>query len=890
MAEMPKAYDPSAHESAIRSLWQESGYFTPENLPGKRTESFTIVMPPPNVTGTLHLGHAVMLAVEDLMIRFERMRGKRVLWIPGTDHAAIATQTKVEKLILEKEKKSRHDLGREEFLKRVEAFAVKSHDTIVNQVRMMGSSCDWSREAYTLDEKRGEAVNEAFRQLYDMGLLYRGNRVINWCPRCASTLADDEVEYKEGETTLYAFRYVKDFPIVIATTRPETKVGDTAVAVHPEDVRYTKLIGQEIRADFLSVPLTLKIVGHRAVDAAFGTGALGVTPAHSQVDEQIARENELPALQVIGEDGNMTALAGPYAGLPVIEARSRIVADLKKAGLIEKEETVAQNLSVCYRCGTPVEPLPKLQWFIAVNAHFPFAQSKRHPIQGIKDGQEVTLKEVMSHVVKTGQIKIIPERFEKIYFHWIDNLRDWCVSRQIWFGHRIPVWYHSEKKGDDTYAVGAPQKGAGWQQDGDTLDTWFSSGLWTFSTLGWPDEKAKDLATYHPTSVLETGYDILFFWIARMVLMSVALRGEVPFKEVYLHGLVRDEQGRKMSKSLGNIIDPLDMIAKYGTDAVRLSLVVGATPGNDMRLSEEKVAGFRNFTNKLWNIGRYVLTTTSGETPEDPPVPKTLADRWILSRLAVTQEKVTACLGMHQFSAAGEALRDFTWSDFADWYLEISKVQKKDGDAERTDAILRFTLATLLKLWHPFMPFVTETLWSEMHRVGPIHGSPLLVAAWPEHIGLEDVIAEREMRRMQDVVAAIRNLRSEHKLNPKQEIEVNLAAGSERELFIQNAAAVSDLVNACCVSFDDREKKPEEVAAVSGAVQIYVFLPAVGDEKSAAKLTARAEELEKYIALIEAKLANEEFTGKAPPAVIEKEKGKRVAAAEELEKIRKQLG
>ncbi len=914
MAEMPKAYDPASHEDAISRRWQESGFFAPENLPGKRTEPFTIVMPPPNVTGTLHLGHAVMLAVEDLLIRFERMRGKKALWIPGTDHAAIATQAKVEKLLMEEEKKTRHDLGREKFLKRVEAFAAESHDTIVNQVKKMGSSCDWSREAYTLDAARGEAVNEAFRRLSEMGLLYRGNRVINWCPRCASTIADDEVEYKEGKAVLYTFRYDKKFPIAVATTRPETKIGDTAVAVHPDDVRYKKLIGKEISADFLGVPLTLKIVAHRAVDAAFGTGALGVTPAHSQVDEAIAREHDLPALQVIGEDGKMTALAGAYAGLGVLEARAQIIADLKKAKLIEKEEEVDQNLSVCYRCGTPVEPLPKLQWFIAVNTPFTFAQSKRNPIAGIKNGQQVTLKEVMSHVVRSGQITIVPERFAKTYFHWIDNLRDWCVSRQIWFGHRVPVWYHSEKKGDDAYVVGAAPKEAGWRQDEDTLDTWFSSGLWTFSTLGWPNAKAKDLAAFHPTSVLETGYDILFFWIARMILMSTALVGEVPFKNVYLHGLVRDEQGRKMSKSLGNIIDPLDMIARFGTDAVRLSLVIGTTPGNDTRLSEEKIAGFRNFTNKLWNIGRYVLTTTKSDSPsrvEGPPSPKTLADRWILSRLAGTVEKVTAHLERSEFSAAGELLRDFTWSDFADWYLEISKSQigrppeqQKEvrflglsfgtwtkggspatGDPQRTKEILRFILGQLLRLWHPFMPFVTEALWKEMGNA-----ELLMVAPWPEHVGVGDAIAEDEMHRIQDVISAIRNLRSEYKIDPKARREVNVVPGADRALFEQNGAIFMELGVLCCLGFHDREKQEDEVVTVAGPVQIFLRYVPGQDAKSRAKLDARAAELEKYLALIDGKLANAEFVGKAPPAVIEKEKGKRTEAAAELEKIREQLG
>lgn len=883
--QFPKAYEPAVHEDAVSAAWQKSGYFNPDKLPGKRKESFTIIMPPPNVTGTLHLGHAVMLAVEDLMVRFERMRGKRALWIPGTDHAAIATQTKVEKLVLEKEKKTRHDLGREEFLKHVNAFASESHDTIVNQVKKMGSSCDWSREAYTLDEERSEAVNEAFSQLHKKELLYRGNRVINWCPRCQSTLADDEVEYKEGETTLYTFKYDADFPIVIATTRPETKLGDTAVAVHPEDERYKKYVGKEIRVTFCGVPLTIRVVADRAVDPAFGTGALGVTPAHSQVDEAIARSNNLPSIQVIGEDGNMTDVTGPYAGMSVLEARKKIVEDLRSAGLIEKEEKVAQNLSVCYRCGTAVEPLPKLQWFIAVNKHFAFTQSKHHPIEGLKDGQEVTLKEVMIHVVKSGQIKILPEHFEKTYYHWIENLRDWCISRQLWFGHQIPVWYHSEKQGDDAYQVSQTSPGKGWKRDDDTLDTWFSSGLWTFSTLGWPNAKAKDLAAFHPTSVLETGYDILFFWIARMILMSTALVGEVPFKTVYLHGLVRDEQGRKMSKSLGNIIDPLDMIAKYGTDAVRLSLVIGSTPGNDVRLSEEKIAGFRNFTNKLWNIARFVLTTTEGKTPAKAPKGVTLADRWILSRLSSTIEKVTAHLSRYEFSLAGELLRDFTWSDFADWYIEIAKTQKKNSDPAKTDEVLRYVMDHVLRLWHPFMPFVTEVLWKQMSANSDL----LLVSDWPEQNQVADQIIERQMQDIQDVVVAIRNLRSEHHISPKQLLSVTILAGNEVTLLEQNQHIIADLVRAESLHFEEREKQNNEIVTFSGSIQIFVMHNAESENTDRVKLSARAEELDRYISSIDSKLANEEFTAKAPPVVIDKEKAKRVAATEELEKIRKQL-
>ncbi|MEK9158778.1 MAG: valine--tRNA ligase, partial [Patescibacteria group bacterium] len=613
--ELPKAYNPADYEDKIYQKWEESGLFNPDNLKLAKNAKpclpagrpFSIVLPPPNVTGTLHLGHAVMLAIQDVMVRYHRMKGDKTLWLPGTDHAGIATQTKVEKILMKEGLKNpKEELGREKFLARVRKFAQESHDTIVNQCKKMGASLDWSREAFTLDEPRALAVRAVFKKMYDDGLIYRGYRIVNWCPRCQSTLADDEVEHKEQKAKMYTFRYSQDFPFAIATTRPETKLGDTAVAVNPKDKRYKKYIGKtfEIKNFAGGLPteasakagpdLKIKIIGSKEVDMKFGTGALGVTPAHSLVDYKMAQENDLPVIKVIGEDGKMTKEAVQYAGLPVLSAREKVVEALRRAGLMEKEEESINNLSVCYRCDTPIEPLPSQQWFISVSSKFKVQSSK---IKGVKAGQKTTLKELMQKAVKGGQIKIIPERFKKTYFHWIDNLNDWCISRQIWYGHQIPVWY----KGEETYVGVEAPKGVGWKQDPDTLDTWFSSGLWTFSTLGWPKETA-DLKTFHPTSVMETGYDILFFWVARMILMTTYVLGEVPFETVYLHGLVRDEQGRKMSKSLGNVIDPLDMVKKYGTDAVRLALLLGNTPGNDMALSEEKIAGFRNFTNKLWNI------------------------------------------------------------------------------------------------------------------------------------------------------------------------------------------------------------------------------------------------------------------------------------------------
>ena len=650
-----------------------------KGIAAKDAPSFSIVLPPPNVTGTLHMGHAVMLAIEDIMVRFARMRGKKTLWLPGTDHAAIATSTKVEGIIFKEEGKTRHDLGREEFLRRVNQFAQDSHDTIVGQCRKMGASLDWSREAYTLDAARNHAVNTAFKKMYDDGLIYRGHRVVNWDPVGQTTISDIEIVYKEVEATLYTFKYSKDFPIAISSTRPETKVGDTAVAVHPSDERYAAFIGKTFEnIPFAGTTISITVVADAEVDPAFGTGALGVTPAHSLIDADIATRHKLPMKQVIGADGKMTDAAGSLlAHKTTVEARDAVVAWLNEQGLITSEEKTIQNLATAERSGGVIEPLPMLQWFIDVNKEFE------------RNGKKETLKTLMQDAVNSGKVTIMPDRFNKTYFQWVDNLRDWNISRQLWFGHRVPAWYRKgteeTKWTDGTQAmevfVGseAPE-GEGWEQDPDTLDTWFSAGMWTFTTLGWP-EQTSDLKTFHPTSVLETGYDILFFWVVRMILMTTYLLDEVPFKTVYLHGLVRDEKGRKMSKSLDNIINPLDMIAAYGADATRLSLVIGSTPGNDTKLSEEKIAGYRNFTNKLWNIARFVLVSLRGAEGDEAITREiaspallarkdmTLADKWILDRLGEVTQRVTQHLEHHEFSAAGELLRDFTWSDFADWYL-----------------------------------------------------------------------------------------------------------------------------------------------------------------------------------------------------------------------------
>ena len=717
-----KPYDPKEVEEKIYKTWEESGYFNPDNLPERHKKPFTIIMPPPNVTGILHMGHALMLAVEDIMIRFKRMQGYRALWLPGTDHAAIATQSRVEKDLAKTEKKSRHDLGRDEFVKRVEAFAKQSHDTIVSQIRVMGSSCDWSREAFTLDKSRTKAVRTMFKKMFDDGLIYRGFRIVNWDPRGQTTISDDEIVYEERTAKLYTFKYSKDFPIPISTTRPETKVGDTAVAVHPDDPRYKQFIGKEYDALFCGVSIHIKIIADESVEKDFGTGALGVTPAHSMIDWDMAKKHDLPAKQVINEFAKMTVGDDRLLGKKTIEARETIVEWLKAEGLLEKEEVIKQNISTAERTGGIIEPLPKLQWFIDVDKAFTLQHSE---IKGIKSGSKVTLKDIMRIAVENGQIKIIPDYFSKTYFHWIDNLGDWCISRQIWYGHRIPVWY----KGDERYCGVEDPKGEGWIQDEDTLDTWFSAGLWTFSTLGWPDE-TKDLKMFHPADILETGYEILFFWVARMILMTGYGLGTIPFRTIYLHGTVRDAKGRKMSKSLGNGIDPIDISKKYGTDAGRMALVVGNTPGTDMPLSEDKIRGYKNFANKIWQASRFVLTNT--QDFDDKTKPKlTAADKKTLKELNKLCKDITKQIDDFKFYTAAENLYHYFWHTFCDKIIEESKPRlsgENKADRQAAQYVLLEILKTNLKLFHPFMPHITEEIWTHI----PLpEKSLLIIEKWP---------------------------------------------------------------------------------------------------------------------------------------------------------------
>ncbi len=837
--DMPKAYDASQHEDMIYDIWEKSGLFNPDNLKSKG-QPFVISMPPSNVTGVLHLGHAAGFAYEDLMIRYKRLQGYQTLWLPGVDHAAIATQTKVEK-ILAKEGTSREALGREKFLARVKKFALESRSIINKQTRKMGASCDWSRERYTFDDDLSRAVNEAFVRMYSDGLIYRGNRIVNWCPRCQSTLADDEVEYQEQDAKLY---FIKYGPFVVATTRPETKLADTGVAIHPDDSRYKKFIGQELEVDLAGHKIKVKVFADPSVDPEFGSGAIGVTPAHSAVDFDFAQKHGLGVIKLIDEQGKILPSGGKYQGLTVAEARAKFITDLEAAGQIEKIEDFKNNLSVCYRCATPIEPLTSEQWFVAVDKKIP--------------GRNKTLKELATEVVKKGDIKILPDRFTKIYFNWMDNLHDWCISRQIWWGHRIPVWYTDS--GEIIVAKDESQakdlaKGQNIRQDSDTLDTWFSSSLWTFSTLGWPD-KTDDLKRFHPTSVLETGYEIIFFWVARMILMTEYLLDDKPFATVYLHGMVRDKDGRKMSKSLDNGIDPLDMIKKFGTDALRLSLIIGSAPGADLRLYEEKIAGYRNFVNKLWNIARFILSSV-GEIKiiDKQPKAKTLADRWILAEFNKLIYEMTDDLDNFRFSPAGEKLYEFTWNKLADWYLEISKIEKNK------DEILLYILGRLLILSHPFTPFITEVIWQEFKA-----DHLLMVANWPQAVKFDDHIIS-DFSELKELVASIRNLKAANKISPTDFPDCYIESKILDKNYLELVARLAR------VKLVDHKLELKPIAINSSLVWINLKRSMSDKERM---------DLEHYIQGLEAKLVDKNFIDNAPQAVVEATRDKLAKAKKSL--------
>ncbi|MCX6715159.1 MAG: valine--tRNA ligase [Candidatus Uhrbacteria bacterium] len=885
--EMPKAYESKLYEDEIYAAWEKSGFFNPDNLVG---EPYSIMMPPPNVTGVLHLGHALENALMDAMARYQRLNGKKVLLVPGTDHAALPTQAKVEKMLMEGGMKNpRQELGREKLVEKIREFAESSRATILGQVKKMGTSCDWSRLAYTFDAPRNIAVNELFRQMYNDGLIYRGYRVVNWSTKGQSTCSDDEIEYIERASVLYTFKYSKDFPITIATTRPETKLGDTAVAVHPGDERYQKYIGQIFTVDVgAEKPLEIKVIADEGVDPTFGTGALGVTPAHSPVDflmyeKQKASGNPIGLIQVIGVDGHMTKEAGSYAGLTVEDARAKFVGWLSEQGLLEKEpEEIVQNVGTSDRFKDVIESLPMTQWWLDV--------------QKIIPSKGKSLKDLMAEALTTGlngnteqKVTITPERFTKLYLHRVENLRDWCLSRQTWWGHRIPVWY----RGKETFVGNGTPEGEGWEQDPDTLDTWFSSGSWTFSTLGWP-EQTVDLKSFHPTNWMQMGYEILYLWLMRMVLMSTYALGEIPFKDAYIHGMLRNEAGKKFSKSDANGIDPLDIIEKYGCDALRLCVLSGNTPGNDSRFSAEKIESSRNFVNKMWNVSRFILMSIGSDVlppsqggGEGVVAPATVADHWILGRLETVTNQTGKLIEQFDFSLAIETLREFIWNDFADWYLEIAKIQQKDETLRTsTNEILLYVLKQSLVLCHPFMPFVTEAIWKEFGT-----GSFVMVSTWPKVTGLFDESSEKQLVALQELIIAIRNVRSQNKIEPKKLMDVVFVVNNASREFIEsNREVISALarVNSDFALVEKYEAATTDVSVVRKDVSVFVKMETVVDPvKEKARIEKEVIELTTYLVSVAQKLSNEEFRSKAPEKIIMSMEEKQREAQAKLDALRK---
>jgi valyl-tRNA synthetase len=924
--ELPKTYDFKSTESRIYAMWEAGGYFQPWNDPAKpgfdpNVKPFVISIPPPNVTGELHLGHAMFVSVEDLMIRYHRMKGIPALWVPGTDHAGIATQLMVERHLLKTEEVTREELGREEFLKRTWEWKRKYGGIITTQIRRLGASCDWSRERFTLDEGLSRAVREAFVRLYEKGLIYRGPRLINWSPGLKTAVSDLEVEYEEEDATLYYFKYMlapstplhlppfsekmggekeggEGEYIPVATIRPETILGDTAVAVHPDDDRYKKYIGRKVIVPILG--REIPVIADHYVTREFGTGALKVTPGHDANDYLIAQRHNLPVISVLDEAAKVNENGGPYEGQDRFEARKNLWADMKAAGLVIKEEPYRTAIPRSQRGGEIVEPMISTQWFVRIE---PLAKAA---LEAVKD----------------GRIKIVPERFEKVYFNWLENIKDWCISRQLWWGHRIPVWYCPDGhmttgREDPTQCGTCGSKEI--HQDEDVLDTWFSSGLWPFSTLGWPEE-TSDYKYFYPTSYMETGYDILFFWVARMIMSGLEYTGQIPFHTVYLHGLVRDEHGRKMSKTYGNVIDPLTVMDEFGTDALRFTLLVGSTPGNDMNLSVKKVESNRNFANKLWNAGRFVINAVSTLTPTSlrlPPFSEkmggekegggqwTLADSWIWARLQQLVRDVERQFQNFQYGQAGQQIYDFLWSDFADWYVEIAKIQIQNSDFRiQTIETLARVFDICLRLLHPFTPFVTEELWGHLRRA--VLDSPLASIAedWPNALIVARFPEPREpegweeakiadFTLIQEIVRAIRNLRAEKNVPAARKIAATISAGNQLALLENQKAVIAVLAGldpSQVAIYEALKEKPAASAIlVVGAVEIYLPLAGMVDESAEReRLSRELAETESHIARLEKLLASD-FASKAPAPVVQKERDKLAAYKETAEKIRAQL-
>ncbi|MFQ5841148.1 MAG: valine--tRNA ligase [Thermodesulfobacteriota bacterium] len=873
---LSKAYEPSAVEDKWYAFWIEGRFFGADTNSNKAP--FSIVIPPPNITGSLHMGHALNNTLQDILIRFKRMQGFNSLWMPGTDHAGIATQNVVEKKMAE-EGVNRHGLGREKFIERVWQWREQYGGVITNQLKKLGASCDWDRERFTMDEGLSEAVREVFVRLYQEDLIYKGNYIINWCPRCRTALSDLEVEHEEESAKLYHLAYPLKSgggSIIVVTTRPETMLGDTAVAVNPKDDRYLDLIGEKVILPVLCREIS--IIGDEYVDMEFGSGALKVTPAHDLNDFEIGLAHGLEMVKVIDEDGTMSKEAGPYQGLGRFECRKRIVEDFESDGTLLKTEDYRHNVGHCYRCKTIIEPTLSKQWFVRTK---PLAEAA---IQAVKD----------------GRTKIVPPVWEKTYFEWMNSIRDWCISRQIWWGHRIPAWYC---EGCDEIIVSKEEPhscgrcgGRKFRQETDVLDTWFSSALWPFSTLGWPKE-TEELRVFYPTSVLVTGFDILFFWVARMMMMGLKFMADVPFKDVYIHALVRDIQGRKMSKSKGNVIDPLMVMEEYGTDAFRFTLAAFAAQGRDICLSEERIQGYRHFANKIWNASRFSLANLAdfpGITHEIDFGEMSLANRWILSRFNETVREVTRALEEYRFNEGAQAIYHFIWHEFCDWYLELIKpvLYGKDDPRERavTQHVLLKVLDGALRLLHPFMPFITEETWQRL----PHEGKSIMIADFPRYeVALRDEEALRDMDLVMRTIGGIRNIRGEMDIAPNKQLDVLLLAEEDtvRNRLDQYRACIIHLARVGSLSFITSGERPRDAAtAVIGDVEIFVAMAKgmdLGGE--ARRLEKEIQKVVKKLELADGKLSNDEFISKAPAEVVEKVKLKREALVIKDKKLRESL-
>ena len=872
MKELPKVYDPRDVESRIYQMWMDGGCFKAEPDPNKKP--FSIVMPPPNVTGQLHMGHALDCTLQDILTRFKRMQGYDALWLPGTDHAGIATQIKVEEELRTKEGMTRYDLGREKFLERVWAWKEKYGDRIVQQQKKMGASCDWDRSRFTMDEGCSRAVRETFCELYDKGLIYKGSRIINWCPNCLTALSDAEVEYVDKPGHLWYIRYpLTDGTgdIIIATTRPETMLGDTGVAVNPEDEKFKHLIGKTCILPL--VGREIPIVGDEYCEIGFGTGAVKMTPAHDPNDFEVGLRHHLEVIRCIADDGKINENGGKYEGMDRYECRKAIVSDLEAEGYLVKTEDYSHNVGTCYRCHNDVEPLISAQWFV-----------KMAPLA----------KEAI-RVVEDGTIKFVPERFTKTYINWMENVHDWCISRQLWWGHQIPAWYCDDCKHINVSRTD-PTKcekcgSTHLTREEDVLDTWFSSALWPFSTLGFPEE-TEDYKYFYPTDVLVTGYDIIFFWVARMIFSGIEHTGKVPFHDVLIHGIVRDEQGRKMSKSLGNGIDPLEIIEKYGADSLRLSLLTGVAPGNDTRYSDVKVESCRNFINKLWNASRFVFMNAEGKKiPAIESVKFTPADKWIISRLQNCIREVTTNLNKYELGVASELATDFVWGDFCDWYIELSKPALYGEDEERkagTLAVLCFVLENALKLLHPFIPFVTE----EIYRNLPNTEGSIMTAAFPRYNSRMAYKKEaKAFEGVMEIIKAVRGMKKAADCPPSKKVDVYLVTESKR-LVQANRDSIMKLSGAGAVKLVENGAAVEgkTVSQVTEIAQIYIPLGELVDiEKEKARLAAEIERMDGEIARAEGKLANQNFVSKAPAKLVEDEREKLKKFRDMKEKFAAQL-